>query len=256
MRLFHKKNNIPPFKMAMLGRNQKITVLHDNPPLTGKKHFLVSMISPESRQKHQVYAIKIHDMCEDYAEAEQLAQYYNSMDPVFDVLIGTVGKWSPWVFNFDDVTPKYADEQLNGLIKAHRGKANLQDQEFIDHVNRHTTDVAQVSSKEFQEARIVETKETAVQLLFKIKQLELIISRRNEELSSLQCVYAENYSDEERNHARALEEKFPLSEPGITRYKKLVEEGEFVAGNELIEPPRSSKRTIEELKRDILARRQ
>lgn len=274
--------------MSVLGKNHKITVLHDNPPLTGKKHFLVSMISPESRQKHQVYGMKIHDVCEDYSEAEQLAQYYNSMDPVFDVLIGTVGKWSPWVFNFDDVTPKYADEQLNNLVTAHRGQANIQDRQFIDHVNRHKTEVAQVSSKEFQEAKMIEKKETAVQLLFKIKQLELIISRRNEELSSLQCIYSENYTDEEREHASTLEGNFPLTEPSITQYKEIIEvqeeimeEQESVVENSesylkrtgklsiheeiptttttttapATQPVRFRKRTIEELKNEILARR-
>ena len=120
--------------MSKLGTKSTITVLHDNPLLTGKKFYLVSLISPDSRQKNSVYAFKIHDMCEEYEEAQSLAAYYNSLDPVFDVLIGTVGKWSPWVFNFDDVTPKYADERLDNLVKAHRTQARNQDRDWMNRI--------------------------------------------------------------------------------------------------------------------------
>lgn len=272
-----------------VGEKQKITVLMDNPPLSGKKFFIVSMISPESRQKHQVYALKFHDVCETFQEAEHLAQYYNSLDNVFDCLIGSVGKWSPWLFNLDDVDAKYADEQLNNLVRSHRQKASVQDQQFINHVNKHKNEVAQISSKEFQAAIVTEKKESAVQVLFRIKQLELVLKRRNEEMEALQSIYNENYTDEERDHAKTLEDSFPLSEPSISQYKKLPEpneEGEETERlaieaspeSEKVEPvssvesylqrtgklsinedkgkgPEVRKRTIEELKRDILARR-
>lgn len=257
--------------MSRPGIKQTITVLHDNPPLTGKKHFLVSMISPESRQKHQVHALKIHDMCEDYEEAEQLATYYNSLDPVFDVLIGTVGKWSPWVFNFDDITPKYADDQLNTLVKSHRTKAKAQDQEWINHVNKHRQDVSDMTSKEFQKARAETKKETAVQMLFRIRQIELTIKRRQDELTSLNELYQELYDDSERTHASSLENDFPLAEPAIMDYRRLPSENDSGPSESTVTPSSSSvvpksiedtkgkgpvrQRTLEEIKNEILAKR-
>ncbi|KAJ3015366.1 UNVERIFIED_CONTAM: hypothetical protein HDU68_012762 [Siphonaria sp. JEL0065] len=62
----------------------------DNP--SGKKFFLVSLASPESKQKNAVHRFKLHDMCETEDEGRLLCRYYHDLDPDFDVLLGIAGK--------------------------------------------------------------------------------------------------------------------------------------------------------------------
>ena len=71
---------------------RKKTALKDNPPLHEKQYFLISKVSPESRQHHDVYGIKLHDMCGSENEARDLASYYHKLDPDFDVLVGVTGR--------------------------------------------------------------------------------------------------------------------------------------------------------------------
>jgi hypothetical protein len=205
---------------------KKINPLHDNPELPGKKFFLVSMISPESNQKSKYYGLKFHDVCEEWDEANDLAAYYKELDPVFDVLIGTIGKWCPWVFNIDDVKPKYADEQLNELVSTHREKAKKQDAAWVNHVNKHKVELSERGTVENQEKTADVLKESSVQMLFRLKQLELVIQRRNEEFNSLLEIYNERYSEEEKSFADTFIDKFPLSEPSVIQYKKFDEKEE------------------------------
>lgn len=208
-----------PSKGASSKKGKKrIAVLHDNPPLPGKKFFLASWISPESRQKHEVYAYKIHDMCEELDTAKQLCRYYQSLDPDFNVAIGTVGKWSPWVFDENEIPAEYADQRLTDLVRSHREKNKIDDDRWKQNVDKHIGEIQHATTKEGQE-ELANRKEPAISMRFKMKQLELTIKRRKEELASMEEVYHTTYSKQERADAKRAE--LPLSEPAPMQYALL-----------------------------------
>ncbi len=207
----------------MAYRKNKRTVLHDNPPLPGKKFFVASMISPESRQKHDVYGFKLHDMCETEEEGQELIEYYHSLDPDFDVLLGAVGKWCPWVFDPTTIKDaKYANSQLTELVKGHRMSQNKSDKQWRDRIDKHLEDIQFAGSKEGQE-HLASLKEPAVSFLYKIKQLEHTIKRRREELDSLLEVFHTKYNKTERMEAKKMSLP-PMTEPAPFRYSSIPEE--------------------------------
>jgi hypothetical protein len=198
---------------------KRIAVLHDNPPLPGKKFYLASWISPASRQPHDVYAYKIHDMCEDEDEARDLCRYYQSLDPDFDVAVGTVGKWSPWVFDMTAIeSAEYADERLTNLVRSHRETNKTEDVRWKENVDKHISEIQHATTKEGQE-ELANRKEPAVSMRFKMKQLELTIKRRKEELVAMEEVYHTTYTKAERAEAKKAE--LPLSEPLPMQYALL-----------------------------------
>ncbi len=205
------------------GIKKKITVLKDNPPLSGKKFFIVSMISPESRQKHDVHALKIHDMCEREDEAKILCEYYHGLDPDFDVFHGTVGKWSPWVWDPLSITNvEYADSRMTELIKGHRMHMQSNDRKWHEEVEKHIEEIKKGNTKEGQLA-MANKKEHPRSLWFKIKQLDLVIKRRREEKEALESIFHRNYTKEERKDAQNCD--LPLTEPAPMQYTLLGSDG-------------------------------
>jgi hypothetical protein len=204
----------------MTETKKKISILHDNPEIAGRKYFLISMISPVSRQKHSVYALKLHDVCGTQEEADMLKEYYHALDPDFDIYVSSGwGKWFPLIFDEDTsgITSEYADSALTELVRSKRQEVAKNNHDFekrrIDaHIKKSEERVT------IEEQEKVTQDECAVSMLCRIKQLELLITRRNQELDSLHSIYQERYTDEEKAHASSLEHEFPLSEPSQVRY--------------------------------------
>ena len=202
-----------------MSQGKKITVLHDNPPLAGKKFFLLSMISPESRQRHQVHGFKLHDMCETEEEGRDLAAYYHNLDPDFDVLLGRVGKWCPFLFDTMDVPDaEYANKELTELIKSHRMNKSNMDKRWKTEYEKSKEEIAKGNTREGQ-LELLNRKEPAVSLYFKIKQVEQVIKKRKEELETLQEVFHTKYNKAERSEAKKAE--LPLSEVPPMQYTLL-----------------------------------
>jgi len=198
---------------------QKISVLRDNPELPGKKFFLMSMISPESRQAHKVHGFKIHDMCETESEGRQLAEYYHNLDQDFDVLLGTVGKWCPWVWNTLDVPDvEYANKELTNLIKSHRMNKQNMDQKWKSDFEKNVKEIEKANTMEGQQA-LANRKEPVVSVWFKIKQIEQVIKKRKDELDGLLEIFHTQYTSEQRKEAKKAE--LPLSEPTPMQYTLL-----------------------------------
>lgn len=198
-----------------------VAVLHDNPPLSGKKFFLASMISPESRNKHDVYAFKFHDVCETEDEGKRLCQYYHKMDPDFDVFLGTIGKWSPWVFDPLSITDvEYANSQLTELVGAHRANATSSDSKWHEDVNNHIKDIQRGATREGQ-LELANRRESPESVYHKIQQLNLVIKRRKDELEAIEDIFHTNYTKEERKHAKNV--SLALTEPTPMKYEEYTE---------------------------------
>jgi len=202
--------------MSYNPEKKRIAVLSDNPPLPGKKYFLVSMISPVSRQIHDTHGFKIHDMCETEEEARDLAVYYRNLDVDFDVAVGVVGKWLPFIFDMTNIpNAEYADEQLTELVRAHRTNKKTADKNWRENVDKHLEEIKYAGTKEGQE-KLASQKEPIVSLLFKIKQLEACVKARKEELENLESIYHEKYSKEERSEMKNF--KFPTFDTQPMQY--------------------------------------
>lgn len=207
------------FPMSSPSSHQRISVLKDNPPLPGKKFFLASMISPEGRQKGKVYGFKLHDMCETEEEGKMLCEYYHKLDPDFDVYLGTVGKWSPWVFDPLDVgNVEYADKFMTQLLGEHRSSKRDMDVKWRHEVDQNMEHIRRGATKEGQQ-EMSNRKEPAVSLWFKIQQLENTIKRRKNEQEALEEIFHTKYTKAERMEAKKA--KLPLSEPAPMQYELL-----------------------------------
>jgi len=204
--------------MADKGK-KKITVLKDNPPLSGKKFFLMSVISPESRQQHTVHGLKLHDMCETEEEGRELAKYYHELDPDFDVLLGVVGKWCPFLFDTMDVPDvEYANKELTNLIKSHRMHRNSMDKHWKSEHEKNVEEIRKGNTREGQ-MELANKKEPAVSVWFKIKQIEQVIKARKDELDAMQELFHTKYPKSERLEAKKAQ--LPLSEPSPMQYTLL-----------------------------------
>ena len=177
------------------------TPLKDNPPLPGKRFFIVSMISPESRQKHDVYGIKIHDMCDTEEEGRKLIEYYHDLDPAFDVFLGTVGRWCPWVFDPSVIKDAvYADQKLTEIMAAHREEHEKAQDSWNKRVQAKNEEMEKLKSKEYVEAK-VNDRDRPVSIAYKIKQLEHIVTERQHELERYKGIFEDQYTEEEREEA-------------------------------------------------------
>jgi hypothetical protein len=247
----------------------KVVALKDNPELPSKKFALISMISPESRQKHSVHAFKIHDILGTEEEAKMMVPYYQKLDDfVYDIYLTKIGSWLPFVFNPDDVSnQEFANQQLADLVQGHKMTRQVESQEFenrlnklhekptFDKVSRHAESLKQrVSNKEFQKEKAKD--ESCISMLYRVKQLELVIERYSEELLTLKDVYNEIYTREEKDEADT--KNYPIPEPKLFYYHKLQEQEQEdnSSSSSVIEPPiqQGPRKTLEEVRNDILAR--
>lgn len=202
-------------KSATPTKHKKISPLMDNPPLANKKWFLISMISPTSLNKHKVHAIKIHDIVGDEEEANLMCEYYQDLDPAFYVYKGKVGNWCPWAWNADDIpNAKYADEKMCEIMTAHRVEKSREQKADHDRVTKFVERSQNAVSKEEQAKHIGEgeSKQSSVQVWYRIKQIEKDIAKRQAELTPLSELFNEKYTQEEKDLAYSKEKLFPLSE--------------------------------------------
>jgi hypothetical protein len=177
------------------------------------------MISPTSTQSHKVHGIKFHDVCETEEEGRMLCKYYHNLDPDFDVYLGTVGKWCPWIFNALDVENiEYADNFMTELIHEHRSNKRKMDTEWNNEVHDNMERIRYTATKEGQN-EMANKKEATVSLWFKIQQLETTIKRRKQEKEALEDIFHTQYTKAERIEAKKAQ--LPLSEPLPMQYELL-----------------------------------
>lgn len=181
---------------------QKVDVLRDDDPITGQKWCVLSMVSPESRQKNKVYGLKIRFVSETVEEAERMAEFFRDRDPTFDCFVGSVGKWLPWIWNADEIkNVKFTNSQLTELIADQYKQKELSDSAFDDRVQRELEAIKQDNTKEGIERRLNQ-KEKCVSVYFKIIQLEQLIKTRQEELDAVRKIFeSDDYTDYERKQS-------------------------------------------------------
>ena len=91
----------------------------------GQNYALISVVSPESRQKNDLCGVKIRGVFNTIDEANAQAKRIQGADPTFDVFLVELYKWLPIPPNIDHIENKeYQDEVLNTLVKEHYNEQN------------------------------------------------------------------------------------------------------------------------------------
>lgn len=186
-----------------LAEGLRVEVLTADPEIQGQKYCCLSMISPESRQKSKVHALKVRYVCDDIEEAKLMAKRLRDNDPDFDVMVADVGKWLPWVWSFDDLpNQEYAETQLNELIAGHKQERQKADEAFKERLQKERKANELANSKEGLERRLAQG-ESSYSVYFKMLQLEKVIAERQRELEAFRAKFeSETYTDDERELAR------------------------------------------------------
>lgn len=194
---------------------QPIAPLKGDESVPGQKFVCMSFISADGRNKHQTRAFKVKQAFETEEEAKKCCKYFQGLDEHFDVYVAKVGEWIPFPETSDVVDNiEYENSVLTEIVQSKREKGNK------DNLNWHTEleDIQEKNrydgSAEGQEERQNKV-ESAQSLLYKIHQLELIISLRNTELSHIQEFYKKNYPITSGEQ----DLKFPLFVPEPIRFE-------------------------------------
>lgn len=210
----------------------RIDVMRDDPPLSGQKWFCVSMVSPENpRQKAKVHAFKLRYVCEYEEEAHKMAEYLRNHDPTFDVYVGPVGKWLPWV---EDPTlmnnMNFTDSHLTELIKSQAEQRAKADLAFDDRVQKELEAIKYENTPEGLAQKIKDReRESSRSLYYKMLQLRKVIEERQTELDRFTELFeSELYTDKEREEA--LNHPYPEFQVAKSAFTHIQDDAEQTDG--------------------------
>lgn len=175
--------------------------LPSNIPLSGRNLALVSMISPESRQKCDVYGFKIWDFAATAEDADRLVKRYHQIAPNFDIYVASVGEWLPWLWDPLKVKNiQYEEKILTDMVNAHIERAEVSRLKWEEEKNKKVNQIRYDATNDGLQKRLQE-KEHILGLKYKIIQLQQLIDNRQNELKDLQSRFDTEYSEEEKTNA-------------------------------------------------------
>ena len=97
----------------------------------GQKFALISIVSPNSKQKHDACALKIRGVFATEEEGRKHAEKLSKLDQMFDVFLVDMYKWLPVPPDPDHIGDTvYQDKMLNDIIQGHKEQQMLVRQHF------------------------------------------------------------------------------------------------------------------------------
>lgn len=216
---------------------KKIDVLIEDPPISGQRYALITIVGPHLKQKCDVNGIKIRGVVDSVEKAKQLTKRLMNIDNDYDIYTVEVGKFFP--LNVDPMEVQdvqYENEQLNALVKNY-----LQNrQDANDHYHKRKADLMKKAieegKKEGQE-ELAKKQEHPISVLQRKLQYEDKLKELKEEVNSLEAdleltttKYITNYTDEERQLAN--------------------DEFKTIVGEDVTEQP-VQERSIEDIRNEI-----
>lgn len=107
----------------------------DNIQIPGQKYALISVVSPQGKQKNDMCGVKIRGVFDDMESAKMHAKKLQKDDPIFDVYLVELYKWLPIPPDNTHIeSQEYQDEVLNKLVKGHVDE-QAKAREFFNHRN-------------------------------------------------------------------------------------------------------------------------
>lgn len=99
--------------------SKEIDYLYEDPLIPSQQYSLISIIGPHVPQKCAVWGIKIRGCTDSLESAKKLSEKLNKIDPNYDILTVETGKFAPLVVDPNQIESKYANEELNNLVKGY-----------------------------------------------------------------------------------------------------------------------------------------
>ena len=99
--------------------------------IPSQRFALISVVSPQSNQKHTTCALKIRGVFATEEEGRRHADKLSKMDSTFDVFLVDMYKWLPIPPDTDLIEDKvYQEKVLNDIIQGHKEQQVLVQQHF------------------------------------------------------------------------------------------------------------------------------
>lgn len=97
----------------------------------GQKFALISIVSPNSKQKHDSCALKIRGVFATEEEGRKHAEKLSKIDQMFDVFLVDMYKWLPVPPDPSHIGDTvYQDKMLNEIIQGHKEQQMIVRQHF------------------------------------------------------------------------------------------------------------------------------
>lgn len=187
------------------GKQKVIDYLSEDPPISGQKFALVSIVGPHMPQKCDVWGMKIRGVADSVEKAKSMSKRLITIDEQFDIFTVEVGKFFPLVVEPNEVDDvEYQNEQLNMLVKSYMENRQHANEQWHERKNKMVQDaIREGKNKE----ELLNKKEHPVAVLQrvhvfkdKINNLQSEIDSIKKDLDLTQEKY-DSYDEEERKFA-------------------------------------------------------
>lgn len=189
----------------MSRKTKTIDYLFEDPPLSGQRFALVSIVGPHMPQKCEVYGLKVRGTADSLEKAKALSQKLMRIDNNFDIYTVEVGKFFPLAVEPHQVSDvQYQNEQLNQLVKNYLENRERANEEFLARKNELVKEAVREGK---QQEELASRPEHPIAVLQRIKDLENRIKELEEQIQDkhvdLQLAQEKfsKYTEEERQLA-------------------------------------------------------
>ena len=105
-------------KISSISMEQNLT--RDDTRIPGQNYALISIVSPQSNQKHDQLCIKIKGVFEKIEDAKEHAKMLQKLDPTFDIYVVDMYAWLLVPPKIEDIEQVHVDSKLNEIIAGHK----------------------------------------------------------------------------------------------------------------------------------------
>lgn len=184
------------------GKSREIDLLFEDPPISGQKYALVSIVGPHMNQKCDVWGMKVRATADTLEKAKAMTKKIMRVDQEYDIYTVEVGKFFPLAVEPHAVSDiEYQNEQLNVLVKNYLENREQANEQWQQRKQKMMKDAIREGK---QQEDLLNKKEHPVAVLQRVKQYEDKLQSLQEELESLQDDLKlsqqkfDQYTDEER----------------------------------------------------------
>ena len=185
----------------------QLDYLPEDPPISGQRYALISIVGPHMKQKCDVWGLKIRGFSNSTQEGGKMVQKLQKINNQFDIFLVEVGKFFPLVvdpLSIDNI--EYQNKELNSLIKGYLESRENATDEFNSRKNTLMQEAIK-EGKEHEEDSKLATKEHPIAVLKRKKDLQQKIKDIQDQLTDLQTSVDKNqtkfdsFSEDERKSA-------------------------------------------------------
>lgn len=119
----------------------------DDTKIPGQNYALISIVSPETNQKHDNICLKIKGVFKTLEEANKHAAMLQKIDSVFDIYVVEMYSWLLVPPDPELIEQKHVDNKLNEMISAHR-ESQLKAKAYYDERKRDLTKNIKINNVE------------------------------------------------------------------------------------------------------------